>query len=135
MESSNPQNPPAIKLEKLVDVLIQLGVLFFLIGWCIAILRPFVLILVWGAVIAIAIHPLFNAFVKMFRNRKGLAATVLTVLLLSLLIIPSWLVTDSVFDEVNHLRELKEQGLLVIPPPGESTASWPAITKPILDIW
>ena len=124
-----------IRFEKLVDTLIRLGVLFFLIGWSFMILRPFVLVLIWAAVIAIATYPLFSLLTKLFRGRKTLAAVVLTLLFLIILILPSWLVTQSVFEEVSHLRELNKQGELVIPPPGENTATWPAITKPVLDIW
>jgi predicted PurR-regulated permease PerM len=131
MESPN-QN---LRFEKLVDTIVRLAVLFFLIGWCFTILRPFVLVLIWSAVIAVAISPLHIIFTKMFRNRKALAAVVLTILMLSVLIIPSWLVTQSVFEEVSHLRELNKDGQLVIPPPGENTANWPVITKPVLDIW
>lgn len=131
MESSS-QN---IRFEKLVDTLVRLGVLIFLIGWCFTILRPFVLVLIWAAVIAIATYPLYSMVVKLFRGRKTVAAVVLTVLFLSVLIIPSWLVTKSVFEEVSHLRELNTQGQLVIPPPGETTANWPAITKPVVEIW
>jgi predicted PurR-regulated permease PerM len=129
MESNNQ-----IRFEKIADTVIRLAVLFFLIGWCLFILRPFVLILIWSAVIAIAIYPLFSFFFK-FLKRKSLAAIVLTVLMLSVLIIPSWLVTQSVFTEVSHLRELNKSGELVIPPPGENTANWPGFTKPLLDFW
>ena len=55
--------------------------------------------------------------------------------MLSVLIVPSWLVTQSLFEEVSHLRELNKTGQLVIPPPGENTANWPSITKPIVDFW
>jgi len=134
MESKNPQIISPTNFEKTVDTLIRLGVLLFLIGWCFSILRPFVLILTWAAVIAIAIYPLYLMFIKLFR-RKALAAVVLTLLLLSILVIPSWLVTQSLFSEIKHLRELNKQGQLVIPPPGENTANWPAITKPIVEFW
>ncbi len=135
MESNNPQNPPRITFKKMVDTIIQLAVLFFLIGWCFDIIKPFFLILIWAGVIAIAIYPLYSVFVKMFRKRKGLASVVLTLLMLSILIIPSWLVTQSLFGEVSQLRNLHQHGELVIPPPGEKTKNWPAVTKPILDFW
>ncbi len=135
MESNNTQNALNPGFNKILDTIIRLVVLVFLIGWCFDILRPFVLILIWAAVIAIAIYPLYNAFVKIFRNRKGLASVVLTLLLLCLLIVPSWLITQSLFGEVNHLRSVYKQGQLIIPAPGENTKNWPAVTKPILDFW
>jgi len=135
MESPNPQSPSAMTFEKLVDTIIRLIVLFLLLGWCFAILRPFVLILIWAAVIAIALYPLYIIFLKMFRQRKGWASVVLTLLMVSILVVPSWLLTKSVFEEVSHLRDLNQQGQLVIPPPGENTETWPSIAKPILDFW
>ena len=48
METYNPPNPPTISFEKLVDIIIRLGVLLFLVGWCFTILSPFVLILIWA---------------------------------------------------------------------------------------
>jgi predicted PurR-regulated permease PerM len=134
MESYNPPKLPNIAFEKLVDIIIRLVVLLFLIGWCFTILRPFVLILIWAAVIAIAIYPLYIIFIKIFRKR-ALASVVLTILMLSILIVPSWLVTQSLFEEVSHLRELNKAGQLTIPPPGENTANWPSIAKPIVDFW
>lgn len=131
MESPN-QN---FRFEKLVDTIVRLGVLFFLLGWCFTILRPFVLILIWAAVIAIATYPVFLFFTRIFRQRKVWAAVTLTLIMLSVLIIPGWLITQSVFEEVSHLKELNKDSQMVIPPPGESTANWPAITKPVLDIW
>lgn len=135
MESTTPSITSPNTFGKIVDIAIRLFVLFCLVGWCFTILRPFALILIWAGVIAIAIYPLHLMFSKMFRQRKTLAAVVLTVLLLTVLLIPSWLITRSLFGEVSHLRELNNQGLLVIPPPGENTVSWPAIAKPILDFW
>jgi len=134
MNTTNPQSQN-FSFEKLVDSLIRLAVLFFLLGWCITILKPFVLILIWAGVIAIAIFPLFKFFIRILGNRKTLAAIVLTVLLLSILIIPSWMVTKSVYSEVSQLRVMNKEGQLLIPPPGQNTESWPSIAKPVLDVW
>src|SRR5436189_4251884 len=119
-----------LSFEKIVDVVIRLGVLLFLLGWCIDILRPFVLILIWSAVIAIAISPLHNFFMKKLRMKKTLAAIILTLIMVSILIVPSWLVSQSLFGEVSELRANYKEGQSIIPPPGPSTADWPKIAKP-----
>jgi predicted PurR-regulated permease PerM len=135
MESINVQKVQNITFEKIVDGIVRLAVLFFLLGWCFSILKPFVLILAWAAVIAIAIYPLYATLLRLFGKRKIWILIGLSVLMLSILIIPSWLVTDSLFDEVSNLRNLHNQGQLAIPPPGENTASWPTIMKPLIDVW
>jgi len=125
----------SFNFEKIVDILIRIGVLLFLMGWCIDILRPFVLILIWAGVIAIAIAPMHNFFTKKLRMPKSLSAIVLALIMLSILLVPSWLVSQSLFGEINELRSAYKEGQALIPPPGPSTANWPAITKPILDVW
>ena len=128
-------NSAAFSFEKIVDLIIRLGVLALLLMWCFDILKPFVLILIWAVVIAIAIYPVHNFFVKVFRGRTILAVIVLTLFMLSFIIIPSGLIMYSLFEGVNHFREVFQAGEPLIPPPGGNTANWPPITKPILDFW
>ena len=134
MEQTNT-NSSSYNFEKIVDTLIRLGVLSLLLLWCLDILRPFILILIWAIVIAIAIYPIYIGFVKLCRGKKVLAGTLLTLILLSFIIIPSGLMMYSLYEGINHFRELFEAGEHLIPPPGGNTASWPAIAKPIIEIW
>jgi predicted PurR-regulated permease PerM len=121
--------------EKIVDTLIRLGVLGGLLMWCYDILKPFVLILIWAVVIAIAIYPVHTFLIKVFRGRRIVAVVLLTLVLLSIIIVPSGLIIYSLYEGINHFRELFNAGEHLIPPPGRATANWPSIVKPIVDIW
>jgi predicted PurR-regulated permease PerM len=134
MESSNSSSL-SLKFEKIVDTLIRLGVLSLLLMWCFDILKPFILILIWAVVIAIAIFPLHEIFTKLFRGRTIIAVVVLTLFMLSVIIVPSGLVMYSLYEGVNHFREMFNSGQHLIPPPGGNTANWPLITKPIVEFW
>lgn len=132
------QNNPTLNIlnfEKIVDTLIRLGVLFLLIGWCYDILRPFVLIIVWAIVIAVALSPVYESMVKLFRGKKILATVLLALLLISILVIPSILVTTSLYDEIHNFTASYQADGHLIPAPSESTKDWPKFTKPLLDIW
>ncbi|MBX9808236.1 MAG: AI-2E family transporter [Flavobacteriaceae bacterium] len=128
-------NYSSFKFDKIVDTIIRLGVLAMLLMWCFDILKPFLLILIWAVVIAVAIYPVHKFFVKIFRGKKILAVIVLTLFLLSVIIIPSGLIMYSLYEGINHFRELFNAGKPLIPPPGGSTANWPSIAKPIVDFW
>ena len=121
--------------EKIVDILIRLGVLFLLIGWCFDILKPFVLILIWAAVISISLFPMYSGLGKLFGGRRIVPAIIITLVMLSILLVPSTLVGTSLFDGLNHLRQMYMDGEPLIPAPGDTTKDWPGITKPIVDIW
>lgn len=125
----------SFNFEKIADTLIRLGVLFLLIGWCYDILKPFVLIIVWAIVIAVALSPVYESMVKIFRGKKILATVFLALLLISILVIPSILVTQSLYEEINNFTASYQAEGHLIPAPGESTKDWPTFTKPILDIW
>ena len=124
-----------LKFEKIVDFMIRIGVLVLLFSWCFDILKPFILILIWAVVIAIAIYPIHSLFVKVFRGRKVLAIIFLTLLLLSIIIIPSVLVSYSLYEGVSHFKEIYQSGQPLIPPPGASTKDWPSIMNPVINIW
>lgn len=122
-------------LKKAVEITIRISLLAALLGWCFLILRPFISLLLWGIIIAVAIHPLFKWLRTKLRGRGKLAALILTLLLLLVLLSPSWILTDSLLQGVTYLRDAYEQGGQLIPPPDQSVQSWPAFTKPIVDIW
>jgi predicted PurR-regulated permease PerM len=134
MEPMN-MNSSFYNFKKIVDIVIRLFVLAVLLMWCLDILRPFILILVWAIVIAIAIYPVHAIMVKVLRGRKILAVILLTLFLLSVIIVPSGLIMYSLFEGVNHFRELFRAGEPLIPPPGGNTANWPIVAKPIVDFW
>ena len=126
---------PKFKFESIVETLIRIGVLVLLLGWCSDILSPFLIILVWGGIIAIAVYPVFSAMRKLFRGKTILTAVILTLIMLSVLVIPSWMVIESLFDGIAYLKVSYESGQALIPPPGESVANWPAFTQPFVRFW
>ena len=123
------------QFEKITDIIIRLGALAIILFWCFAILQPFILILIWAIVIAIAMYPVYKSFVKLMRGRKKFPVFLLTLVLLSVIIIPSTLVTESLYEGVSYLTNTYQEGKPLIPPPGETTANWPSFARPILDIW
>lgn len=124
-----------VDFSNLVDNLIKLLLLYFILGYCGDILRPFLLILIWGGIIAIATHPIFLFFTKLFKGRSILSSVFVTVMMLSIIVVPGWLVIDSLLEGINHLKAMYETQRLVIPPPSASTQNWPAFTKPLIDLW
>jgi predicted PurR-regulated permease PerM len=132
--SNTPTNEQT--LTKVVEVLIRVLILGWIVGWSIMILSPFVSIILWSMIIAISVNPWFSWMKKVFRGRGGLASTIVTFILLAIIIVPFILLSNSVIDGVNNLKEVYKSGQLVIPPPSpERVQSWPGLAKPLLDAW
>jgi predicted PurR-regulated permease PerM len=134
MEQSN-LNTSNFSTQKIIDTLIQLVLLFALISWCFTVIKPFFLVLIWGAIIAIAVYPVYIRIVKIFRGRRIISAVIVAVLMFSLIILPGWFITESVFTGVNTIRENIQAGQPLIPPPGEFVRNWPSFTKPFINFW
>jgi len=124
-----------LEIGKIVDLLIRLGLLFLLIGLCISFIMPFGLVLIWGAIIAVTVYPVFHSLVKLFRGRKIIASGVITMAMLSILVIPAWILTDSMLTGILQVRDMYHQGQPLIPPPGKEVHDWPAITQPVISLW
>ncbi len=121
--------------EKVVDLIIRLGVLSVLLFWCFNILRPFLSIIIGGMVISIAVYPVYSFLLRIFGGRKSIALLILLLIMLGIIILPTLLITESLIDGVKYVREVYDQGKPLIPPPGEAVKNWPVVTKPIVDLW
>jgi predicted PurR-regulated permease PerM len=119
----------------LIDTILRIGVLFALIAWCIGIIRPFLEPVIWGAIIAVALHPFFSSVRRWLGNRNTLAAVMVTLLIVVLLLLPTALLVRSLVEGVESPDTQLRNQTLVIPPPGPSVAGWPLIGKPVSEIW
>src|SRR5262245_36459729 len=127
-------NPKTESLTRqIIEIIIQLAVLLFVLGWCFQILSPFFTPIIWGVIIAIAIHPAFVSLSNKLGHRRKLSSIILTLVLLSIIILPVVLLSGSLIDGVQFLRNAIESGEAIIPPPGDRATSWPAFTKPVVD--
>ena len=122
-------------LKKIVHIILQLGVLVFIFGWCFQILSPFIPPILWGLIIAITTFPMFEKLKSKFGNRAVLTSVVLTLFFLGVLLVPTVLLTESLVDGVRHIRTSIHEEKSLIPPPGEMAKSWPAFAQPIVAIW
>lgn len=134
MEEQQPKQN-GNQFEKIIDIIIRLGMLFMIVFWCFSILKPFLLLLIWAVVIAIAMYPIYLSTVKLFFGRTKTPIILLTMVLMSLIIIPSFLVIESLYEGIQYLTTNYQAGEPIIPPPNEATANWPSFTRPIIEIW
>jgi predicted PurR-regulated permease PerM len=123
------------RFEDLVQLLLRLCALVLIIWWCIKILSAFLVILIWGAIIAIALYPLFLRITKLLRGKTIVSSVLITLVVLSFIVIPSWLIINSLLEGIHYLKTTYESGHPIIPPPGEITSTWPEFSKPFVELW
>lgn len=118
-----------------IEAAVRLGLLLLLAAWCFKIIAPFIVPVMWGIIIAVAIYPLYVKLKLMLGGRNKLAATVYTLLALALLITPTVMISNSLIDTSRLITERYEAGTLEVPPPNDSVKEWPLIGEKTYAVW
>ena len=121
--------------KRTIDTAIRIGLLALLVYWCIHIFRPFLIPVLWAIIIAVAIHPLYVKFESLLGGQRKLALSLFTIMVLSILIIPTVLLASSMVDTVQHIAKQWEEGTLQVPPPPDRVAGWPLVGARLHTLW
>ena len=135
MNSSNQSSDDKFFIGRALEAAIYIGTVVLLIYWCFQIGQPFIQIIVWGIIIAVAIHPGYERLKSALGGRGHLAATLITLFALIVLLVPAAMLSGSLIDTVQEISANLDKGTLSIPPPSESVRSWPAIGEPLYEFW
>jgi predicted PurR-regulated permease PerM len=121
--------------EDLIQFAIRLGLLAFLVYWTFVLIRPFVPILAWSIVLAVALYPVFNLLSKLLGGRPRLAAAILTVINLGIVIGPATWLGLSAVEGVKDFAANLSAGNLVVPSPPDGVKNWPLIGPQLFELW
>jgi predicted PurR-regulated permease PerM len=121
--------------KSVYDITIRLFILILIIGWCLMIMYPFVSIILWSLILALAIYPMHSRFSKMLGGRPKLASFIIVFAILAVIFVPTWMLIDKLAAEVKELKASYDSGTLTIPPPSEKVKEWPLIGEKLYDTW
>jgi predicted PurR-regulated permease PerM len=122
-------------VQRAVEAAIRIGLVFLIAAWCFLIVKPFIILILWGLIIAIACHPIHRWMQAKLGGRGKLAATLFTLLALAVLITPTVMLVDTVAETTQRISGDLQQGSLTVPPPPESVREWPLIGKELSTFW
>jgi predicted PurR-regulated permease PerM len=121
--------------RRAIEAAIRIGLIFLLVIWCFNIVRPFVLLVLWGAILAVAVYPLFEKLQSVLGGRKKLAATLMTLTALAMLVTPSVMLSGSAIENSQTLASQMKEGTLRIPPPSDKVQTWPLVGEKLYTAW
>ena len=121
--------------QDIITAAIRIGLLFVLLWVCFQIVRPFIVLIVWGAIIATALHPLHQFLTARWNGAHKRSAVVITLIALAVVIVPSYLLGGSLIDTAQTIGTELEDGSFEIPPPADSVAEWPLIGERLHSQW
>ncbi|HKP61464.1 MAG TPA: AI-2E family transporter [Polyangiales bacterium] len=119
-------------VRRVIGASIQLAILSAWVTLCGRFVLPFFFPVLWGAIIATAVWPLFKLG---FSNRPKLGAAVFAALALALLLVPSWLALESIASRAIEFGRRLAHGDLALPPPNPRVATVPVVGDRIFNAW
>ncbi len=103
--------------------------------WTYDIVKPFIMPIIWGIIIAVAVEPFIAKCTEFAGGRRKLIAILFTLLVIVALIVPVVKLSTSSYDAlVPMIKNIQEKNL-VIPPPPARIESWPIVGSYISKIW
>jgi predicted PurR-regulated permease PerM len=122
-------------VNRAIEVSIHVGLVILLAATCFLILRPFLPLIAWGIIVAIAIYPGYRQLQRVLGGRGVLAAVLITLLLLTLLIVPVVWLAGTLIGGIQTLAAHLKDGTPIIPPPPAGVENWPFVGVPLQSAW
>jgi predicted PurR-regulated permease PerM len=121
--------------NRVVETIIRVAAIAILAMYCFQIVRPFIIPVVWGVIIAVAVHPGFVRMRTALGGRNAVAATLFTLLAVVVLVTPTVMLSDTMVFGARGLMKAVSEGTLDVPPPPQGVAHWPLIGEPLAQFW
>ena len=136
MDNDSPQSKyDPLFVRNMVESALRIGLVIILLVITYDIIKPFIVPIVWGAIIAMAAFPLVRWLEPKLGGRRGWASVLVSVSFIALLVAPTWSVTDSIIGSLKDLSTSMDSGSVHIPPPSEKVRDWPVVGEKLYTFW
>jgi predicted PurR-regulated permease PerM len=121
--------------NKAMAIFLQITAVVLLILLCLWIVAPFVTLIVWAVIIAVAVYPAHQELATRLGKREKLAAAILVLAGLLVLVVPTWLMTESSVSAAKSVGASMQAGAVSLSPPADKVADWPLIGNRVHSLW
>lgn len=118
-----------------IETAIRIAALGLLLYWALILVRPFISVIIWSVVLAVALYPIFEWTARALGDRRRLAAALVTILTLLVVIGPVTWLAIGLIDSLRVISERIDFANLAIPPPSDAVKDWPLVGVPIYQFW
>ena len=122
------------KVSLAIEIAIKVGLVAMVVYLSYLIAKPFMAIVVWGIIIAVAISPLIDTIEKRIGHRKKIIIAI-TIAVIAALLIPTYLLSGKMVETSQTIVHALEDGNITVPPPTEKVKEWPLIGKKAYAFW
>jgi predicted PurR-regulated permease PerM len=107
-----------------------------LLTWFFFIVEPFIVVVLWALILAIALFPIYKRLVKKMGAGKKKLTTVLFILVVaSLFLVPAYFIVSSTVETTLEVADRIKSDTFQFPPPNEAVKDWPVIGDKLYTNW
>ncbi len=125
--------------KEIISTAIEIAIKVFLLGivlyWAFMILKPFIMLVIWAIIIAVALAPFIDKMDKRSTMSRSKIIWSLVFTAVLALVLPTYFLADSMISSSQDIALQLKEGTLVVPPPSEKVAEWPLIGKKAHLLW
>ena len=133
--SLSRQDVQSILSEDFMTLAVRIGILIFLVFMCVRYFAPFASLMLWGLILAVSLYPIYLRFLSKMGNRHGRTATVMVLVGLIILGVPTAMIASSFAEQVYTTYNAVENNTLKIREPDPRVADWPIIGEKLYSTW
>lgn len=119
----------------MLETLIRAGLIAVMTLFCFRIFSPFLDLMLWAVILAITLYPLQRKMRSKLKLSNGYTATLLVLITLCILTIPTLLLGSSLLSSIQHAATLIRGDNMHIPLPPDTLGSWPLVGQPLQQLW
>ena len=117
------------------NAVIRIGLIAFLVVMCVRVFAPFLNLVLWALILAIALYPLHQFLARWMRGRQGMAATLLVLAFLLLIGVPTVMLGGYFARQAHKVYTDFENNTVTIKQPKPAVADWPLVGKQVYSTW
>lgn len=117
-----------------IEIAIKFVILGIILYVSYLILKPFLIMIIWGIILAVALSPLVERLTAAIGSRKVVVLSLIAVVILAL-IIPSYHLSGKIIESGQMLSKEISGGDWTIPAPTEQIKEWPLFGESIYELW
>jgi predicted PurR-regulated permease PerM len=121
--------------EEVIQLAIRLGLLAFLVYWSFVLVQPFIPILAWAVVLAVALYPPYSWLSKHLGDRPKLTAAIMTGISLAIVIGPATWLGLGLIESLRNFASQLAAGTLDLPSPPQNVKNWPIVGPQLFALW
>jgi len=122
------------KVALAIEIAIRLGILAIVLFVSFLIVKPFVGIVLWGIILAVALSPVVDILTDKFGRRKWIIISMTAAIILSLLL-PGYMLSDKIVNSSESIVQMAKDGNFTVPQPTDKVKDWPVIGPKTYELW